>query len=116
MKRKILSVLMIVMLLCSSMTITTFAETTEDKPLKEQIPEAVVLVQVNNAECKMVEKMTDLTVDIKLKDGRNVINVPVERVEEEGEDLVALWLGYSFDEIDAQIKADMAEFQKKLGL
>lgn len=116
MKRKILSVLMIVMLLCSNMTITTFAETTEDKPLKEQIPEAVVLVQVNNAECKMIEKMTDLTVDIKLKDGRDVINVPVERVEEEGEDLVALWLGYSFDEIDAQIKADMAEFQKNYHL
>lgn len=112
MKRRILSVLMVVMLLCSSMAVTSFAETTEGKSLKEQVPEAVVLVQVENAECKMIEKMTDLTVDIKLKDGRDVINVPVERVEQEGTDLVALWLGYSYDEIDAQIKADMAEFQK----
>lgn len=109
MKKRILCVLMIVMLLCSSMAVTSFAET-EEPPV--DMPEAVVLVQVNNVECKMVEKMTDLTVDIKLKDGRDVISVPVERVEAEGYDTVALWLGYSFDEIDAAIKADMAEFQK----
>ena len=112
MKRRIISVLTIVMLLCSSMAVTSFAETSDEKPLKDQIPEAVVLVQVNNAECKMVEKMTDLTVDIKLKDGRDVINVPVERVEAEDGETLALWLGYSYSEIDAQIKADMAEFQK----
>ena len=71
MKRRIISVLMIVMLLCSGVTVTSFAEVMEEEPLKEQIPEAIVLVQVDNAECKMIEKMTNLTVDIKLKDGRD---------------------------------------------
>ena len=108
MKRRFLSILIVIMMLCSGITVTAFA----DSEKVTDMPEAVVLVQVSNAECKMVEKMTDLTVDIKLKDGRDVINVPVERVEAQGDDTIALWLGYSMDKIDAQIKADMAEFQK----
>ena len=99
MKRRFLSSLIVIMMLCSGITVTAFA----DSEKVTDMPEAVVLVQVSNAECKMVEKMTDLTVDIKLKDGRDVINVPVERVEAQGDDTIALWLGYSMDKIDAQI-------------
>ncbi len=116
MKRRIVSILMTVMLIFGSMVVPAFADTTEGTSLKDQVPEAVVLVQVNNAECKMIEKMTDLTVVISLKDGRKVAEVPVEKVQAEDGDTVALWLGYSFDEIDAQIKADLAEFQKDFHL
>lgn len=112
--RKTICILVMIMLL-SCFTVTAFATTQEDGNVPE-VPDAIALVTVDNVNCKVINDIKDLSVLIKFKDsGKVIANVPVVRVEDYGDDSVALWLGYEPTEaILDDIKDEMSEIQKDL--
>lgn len=107
--------ILVMMMLISCFTVTSFAATQEDGEVPK-VPDAVALVTVDNVNCKVINDIKDLSVLIKFKDsGKVIANIPVVRVEDYGDDSVALWLGYEPTEaILDDIKDEMSEIQKDL--
>ncbi len=116
MKRRILSVLAAVMV-AFSLAAPSFADTGENAGDTVKVPDAVALVEVDNPECRLINEIGDLNVKIVFKeDGREIVTIPVERVEETDDDTLALWLGYGFNQVADDIKQKMEGFQANFHL
>lgn len=116
MRKRFLSI-MIALLILLSLAVPAFADTQNSSDAASGVPEAVALVEVDNPDCGLIDKIGELNVKIVLKsDGSEVAKIPVTRVEQTEDDTIALWLGYQPEKIDAEIKAKMKDFQKDFHL
>ena len=112
MKRKFAAIFT-ALILTLSISVPSFADTADENANAAEIPEAVALVVAETPDCKLINEMNDLSVKISFKDsGRIIAEIPVVKVEEAEEDMLALWLGYEPKEkILEEIKTEMASFQ-----
>lgn len=117
MRKYLISVLAAVLLLFSA-SAPSFAAAADENSKASQVPEAVALVAVDNPDCKLINEIKDLCVKISMKDsGKTIAEIPVVRVEQADDDIMALWLGYEPKEkIVSSVKQEMESFQKDFHL
>ena len=117
MKRRV-TVLFLSLMMALSISVSSFAATDGDPGSKVKVPEAVALVTVENIDCILLNEIGDeLNVKISFKNGDSIAEIPVIRVKEAGEDMVALWLGEKPDrEITDAVKNSMKTLQTEFHL
>lgn len=117
MKRRV-TILFLSLMMVLSISVPSFAATDENSGSKVKVPEAVALVTVENIDCILLNEIGDkLNVKISFKNGDSIAEIPVIRVKEAGEDMVALWLGEKPDrEITDAVKNSMKTLQTEFHL
>ena len=117
MKRRV-TVLFLSLMMALSISVPSFAATDGDPGSKVKVPEAVALVTVENIDCILLNEIGDeLNVKISFKNGDSIAEIPVIRVKEAGEDMVALWLGEKPErEITDAVKKSMKTLQTEFHL
>lgn len=110
------------MMMVLSFTAVSYAATDDSAQSTTKVPKAVALVSVDNPECLLYDQIgKNLKVKISIDDGKTVIaEIPVIKVEEEDDDVLALWLGYDpgepfTDDIIAKLTEIQKDLEKDLG-
>lgn len=117
MKRRFVGIVT-VLILMMTISVPSFADTENNDNDVINVPEAVALVEIENVDCKLINEIGDLCVKISFaSSGETIAEIPVVRVEETDEDMLALWLGYEpKQKILDSVKQQMENFQKDFHL
>lgn len=101
--------------LCMCVTLMPKSALAEETTLKSQIPNAVVMMDLDNIDCEKIDTLKDMSLVIKNDYNGEVVEVAtIEEVEVIEDEYAVMVLGQSLDEINDEVLGKLEVIQEEL--